>query len=174
MIVGWIINSAIIIMAVATFHISGTIVTDLPQAGELLKPLLGNLAVTVFACALLLSGLASSITAGMAGGSIFAGIFGEAYDIKDRHSRMGLVLTYVIAMITLLFISNPFKGLVWSQVMLSIQLPVTVFLLIGLTSSKKVMGEYANRPWPRLLLFVIAGIVTCLNVMLFIDMIRKM
>ncbi|MEI6810264.1 MAG: Nramp family divalent metal transporter [bacterium] len=174
MIVGWIINSAIIIMAVATFHISGTIVTDLPQAGELLKPLLGNLAVTVFACALLLSGLASSITAGMAGGSIFAGIFGEAYDIKDRHSRMGLVLTYGIAMITLLFISNPFKGLVWSQVMLSIQLPVTVFLLIGLTSSKKVMGEYANRPWPRLLLFVIAGIVTCLNVMLFIDMIRKM
>lgn len=174
MIVGWVINSAIIIMAVATFHGSSTIVTDLPQAGELLKPLLGNLAAIVFACALLLSGLASSVTAGMAGGSIFAGMFGEAYDIKDRHSRMGLVLTYGIALVTILFISNPFKGLVWSQVMLSIQLPVTVFLLIGLTSSKKVMGEYANRPWPRLLLFTIAAIVTCLNILLFVDMIRGM
>jgi len=77
MIVGWAINSAMILMAAATFFQSGTQVTELGQAQVLLKPLLGNAASIVFAFALLFSGLSSSITAGMAGGSIFAGIFGS-------------------------------------------------------------------------------------------------
>jgi manganese transport protein len=173
MIVGCVINAAIIILAVTTFHAHGIVVDDLPQAGLLLKPLLGGMAVSVFACALLLSGMASSITAGMAGGSIFAGMFGESYDIKDRHTYLGLGITYGVALLAILFVSNPFKGLVWSQVILSIQLPITIFLLIGLTSSRKVMGEYANRFWPRLVLFAIAGIITLFNILLFADMIRK-
>ena len=172
MIVGWVINSAIIILAVTTFHVHGTVVEDLPQAGALLKPLLGGLAAGVFACALLFSGIASSITAGMAGSSIFAGMFGESYDIKDRHTRVGLAITYGAAVIAVLFVSNPFKALVWSQIMLSIQLPITVFLLVGLTSSSRVMGKYANKPWPRLVLFTIAGIITLLNILLFIDMMK--
>lgn len=172
MMVGWVINSAIVILAVTAFYANRTVVTDLPQAGVLLKPLLGGLAATVFACALLFSGVASSITAGIAGGSIFAGIFGESYDIKDRHTRIGLALTYGVAVVALLFISNPFKGLVWSQIMLSVQLPITVFLLVYLTSSRKVMGEYANKPWSRLVLLGIAGIITILNVLLFVEMIK--
>jgi len=174
MIIGWVINSAIIILAVATFHVNGTVVTDLPQAGALLKPLLGNMAATVFACALLFSGIASSITAGMAGGSIFAGMFGETYNIKDRHTRIGLGITYGLATATILFISNPFKGLIWSQVMLSIQLPFTVFLLLYLTSSKKVMGAYANKKWSKIVLFSIAGLITLLNIMLFADMAKQL
>jgi manganese transport protein len=174
MVIGWVINCAIIILAVATFHVSGTVVTDLPQAGALLKPLLGNLAATVFACALLFSGLASSITAGMAGASIFAGMFYETYNIKDPHSRIGLALTYGAAAIALLFISNPFQGLIWSQVLLSIQLPFTVFLLLHLTSSKKVMGQYANRTWSKAILYSIAGLITLLNVMLFADMAKQL
>lgn len=172
MLIGWVINSAIIILAVATFHVNGTVVTDLPQAGALLKPLLGNMAATVFACALLFSGLASSITAGMAGASIFAGMFNETYNIKDRHSRIGLCITYGAAAAAILFISNPFKGLIWSQVMLSIQLPFTVFLLLFLTSSKKVMGEFANKPWSKVVLFSIAGLITLLNIALFVDMLK--
>ncbi|MBA4387534.1 MAG: Mg2+/Co2+ transporter [Verrucomicrobia bacterium] len=172
MIVGWVINGAIVILAAATFYAHGIAVDNLPQAGALLEPLLGGLAVSVFACALLLSGLASSITAGMAGGSIFAGMFGESFNISDRHSRVGLVITYGVATVAILFVSNPFLALVWSQVMLSVQLPITVFLLLGLTSSRKVMGEYANKPWPRLILFTIAGIITFLNILLFIDMIK--
>ncbi len=174
MIIGWVINSAIIILAVATFHVSGTVVTDLPQAGALLKPLLGNMAATVFACALLFSGIASSITAGMAGGSIFAGIFGETYNIKDRHTRIGLGLTFGLALATLLFISDPFKGLIWSQVILSVQLPFTVFLLLHLTSSKKVMGAYANKTASKALLYSIAGLITLLNILLFADMAKQL
>jgi manganese transport protein len=174
MVIGWVINSAIIILAVATFHANGTVVTDLPQAGAMLKPLLGHLAATVFACALLFSGLASSITAGMAGGSIFAGMFGETYDIKDRHTRLGLGITYGAAAVTILFISNPFKGLIGSQVLLSVQLPITVFLLLLLTSSKKVMGAYANKTGAKLLLFAVAGIITLLNILLFVDMARQL
>jgi manganese transport protein len=173
MLIGWVINSAIIILAVATFHAKGTVVTDLPQAGAMLKPLLGPLAATVFACALLFSGLASSITAGMAGGSIFAGMFGETYDIKDRHTRLGLGITYGAAAVTILFISNPFKGLIGSQVLLSVQLPITVFLLLFLTSSKKVMGAYANKTGAKLLLFTVAGIISLLNILLFVDMARQ-
>jgi len=172
MIIGWVINSAIIILAVATFHKHGTVVDNLPQAGALLDPLLGGMASAVFAFALLFSGVASSITAGMAGGSIFAGMFGEYYDINDRHSRVGLGITYLSALVVILFISNPFNALVWSQIILSIQLPFTVFLLVYLTSSEKVMGEYKNPIWVRLLLLSLAGIITILNVLLFVDLIK--
>ena len=172
MLIGWVINSAIIILAVATFHAHNTVVDDLPQAGALLKPMLGNLSAVVFALALLFSGVASSITAGMAGGSIFAGMFGEAYNIKDRHSRVGTVITYAGATLTILFITHPFKALVWSQVILSIQLPVTVFLQLFLTSSANVMGRYANKAWVRLVLFGLAGLITLLNILLFADMLK--
>ena len=174
MVVGWVINGAIIILAVATFHARGIAVSDLPQAGALLQPLLGGLATSVFACALLFSGVASSITAGMAGSSIFAGMFGESYNIKDRHSRVGLCLTFGLAAAVILFIRNPFQGLIWSQVMLSIQLPITVFLLLFLTSSRKVMGEYANKTVAKVFLFGIAGILTLLNLLLFADMARHL
>jgi manganese transport protein len=61
------------------------------------------------------------------------------------------------------FIANPFKGLILSQVFLSIQLPFTVAIQIYLTSSKKVMGKYTNSPFLIVVLSVIAGIVTFLN-----------
>jgi manganese transport protein len=147
-------------------------VGDLHQAEAMLRPLLGNLSAVVFACALLFSGVASSITAGMAGGCIFAGMFGETYNIRDPHSRIGLGITYTAAVVAILLVTNPFKGLIWSQVVLSIQLPITVFLLLRLTSSKKIMGSYANKTANKLFLFTIAGVITVLNVLLFFDMLK--
>jgi manganese transport protein len=167
MIIGWAINSAMILIAAATFFKTGTQVTELGQAQAMLKPLLGNAAAVVFALALLFSGLSSSITAGMAGGSIFAGIFGEHYDIKDSHSRTGVLITLVAAAFAVLFISNPLKGLVYSQMLLSIQLPITIFTQIYLTSSKKVMGKYANSTADKVLLWATGVIVVGLNAMLF-------
>ena len=81
--VGWAINSAMILMAAATFYCNHITVTELSQAEQMLRPLLGSTAATVFALALLMAGIASSITAGMAGGSIFAGIFGEPFNSSD-------------------------------------------------------------------------------------------
>ena len=169
MVIGWAINSAMIILAAATFFQTKTPVNRLEQANELLAPLLGNHAAVVFAVALLFSGVASTITSGMAAGSIFAGMYKEPYDVKDNHSRLGIVVSLVTALAIIMFISNPFKGLIISQMCLSIQLPFTIFLQVYLTSSAKVMGKYKNSLLMKILLYTIGGMVTLLNIALFIS-----
>ena len=166
MIVGWAINSAMILLAAATFFVHGVSVSELQQAQELLVPLLGENAAHIFAIALLFAGIASTTTAGMAGVTIFSGMFGESYDMKDIHSRVGLLLTFVPAVIVLYFINDPFWGLIVSQMLLSVQLPLTVFMQIWLTSSPKVMGTYANKPFTKGLLYAVGFIVTALNLYL--------
>ena len=169
MIIGWAINSAMIILAATTFFKSGSKVDELQQAQSMLGPLLGNNAGVVFAIALLFAGIASSITSGMAGGSIFAGLFSEPYDIKDNHSRLGIAISLIIALILIFIIGNPFSTLIISQMVLSIQLPITIFLQIYLTSSKKVMGKYVNSKYTTGLMLLIGLIVTFLNILLFIS-----
>jgi manganese transport protein len=163
MIVGWAINSAMIILAATTFFNNNIKVDELQQAESLLRPLLGNNASVVFALALLFSGVASSITSAMAGGSIVSGISGEPYDIKDNHTKWGVLISLVGALIIIFFIGDPFKGLILSQVFLSIQLPFTVGIQVYLTSSKKVMGKYANGNFLKIILLIIAAFVTYLN-----------
>jgi len=169
MVVGWAINSAIILLAVATFYKASIGVTELQQAKSLLEPLLGNNAAIIFAIALLFSGLASTITSGMAAGTIFAGFYKEPYNIKDNHSRIGVAISLLFACAIIFFITNPFSGLIISQMILSIQLPITIFLQIYLTSSEKVMGIYKNKKPTLILLCIIGVIVTILNIMLFIS-----
>ncbi|MFA9465213.1 MAG: Nramp family divalent metal transporter [Velocimicrobium sp.] len=166
MIIGWAINSAMILIAATTFFTNGLHVDELNQAQQMLKPLLGNAASVVFALALLFAGISSSITAGMAGGSIFAGIFKEPYDIKDDHTKLGVGLTLILSTIIIFFIRSPFQGLIYSQMFLSIQLPISIFLQIYLTSSKEVMGKHANTSVDRIFLWVIGLIVTALNIAL--------
>ncbi len=164
--VGWAINSAMILLAASTFFAGGVQVEELQQAKSLLDPLLGSQAGTVFALALLMAGLSSTVTSGMAAGSIFAGMFGESYHIKDIHSRAGILISLGVALLVIFFIGNPFKGLIVSQMVLSVQLPFTVFLQVGLTSSRRVMGEYANSRWSTFVLYTIAVVVSVLNIML--------
>jgi manganese transport protein len=173
MIVGWAINSAMILLAAATFFKAGKTISELQQAKDLLLPLVGNHASLIFAVALLFSGIASTITSGMAAGSIFAGAYKEPYDIKDQHSKTGVVISLVVATLIIFLIADPFNGLVFSQMILSIQLPITVFLQVYLTSSEKVMGKYKNSGTTTILLYCIGGIVTALNVMLFASFFTK-
>ena len=166
--IGWAINSAMVLLAAAAFFGSGTApVEELGQAQSLLVPLLGENAAGIFALALLLAGISSTLTSGMAAGSIFSGLFGESYNLRDTHSQAGVVLSLGIALLAIFFISDPFQGLIISQMLLSIQLPFTIFLQVGLTSSPRVMGEYANSPRSRILLYSIAAIVSALNLYLF-------
>ncbi|MFT6926146.1 MAG: manganese transport protein [Psychromonas sp.] len=167
MIIGWAINSAMIILAAATFFDKKIVVTELEQAQHLLTPLLGSQAAIIFGIALLFAGISSTITAGMAGGSVYAGLFKEPYNIKDIHTKVGVAGILIISTLIIFLISNPFKGLIISQMVLSIQLPITVFLQIYLTSSQKVMGKYKNSKLTNFLLFSIALILTILNIMLF-------
>jgi len=169
MVVGWAINSAMILMAAAVFHSKGTVITELPQAEATLRPLLGQVSGLVFALALLFSGFSSSVTAGMAGGSIFAGLFNEPFNIRDHHSRVGVFLTLVPAVVIIFFLSSPFQGLLWSQIILSIQLPLTIIPLVYLTSATRVMGKYANSRGSLVLLSAVAAIVFFLNVMLLLQ-----
>ena len=164
--IGWAINSAMVMLAASTFFSAGVRVDDLAQAASTLEPMLGPAARLIFALALLLAGLASSVTAGMAAGTVSAGLAGEPYDIRDRHSSLGVVGAFLGALVAILFVGDPFAGLVWSQALLSLQLPITVFVQIWLTSSTRVMGAYANGAVLKVLLVLIGLVVTVLNAVL--------
>lgn len=168
--VGWAINSAMVILAATTFFAHSIVVDDLAVAAATLSPILGPANSTIFAVALLFAGLSSSVTAGMAAGTITAGMFDEEYDIHDRHSSIGVAACFAGAVAACLVIPNPFEGLIWSQALLSLQLPITVFVLIRLTSSARVMGKYANSRPLNALLVGIGVIVTILDVVLLTGM----
>ena len=169
MLIGWAINSAIILLAATTFFNTGTPVNELEQAQSLLTPLLGNNAGVVFAVALLFAGGASTITSAIAGGSIFAGMFNEPYDIKDSHSRLGVLISVIGAYLILLLVGNAFKALIISQMMLSIQLPLTIGMQVYLTSFPQVMGKYANPLSTKIMLWTITVVISGFNVLLFIS-----
>ena len=167
--IGWAINSAMILLAAATYYDAGISVSTIEQAKKLLEPLLGSNAAVVFSIALLFSGISSTTTSGMAAGSIFAGAFKEPFDIKDNHSRLGVMISLVFAVLIIFFISDPFKGLIVSQVILSVQLPITIFSQVYLTSSKKVMGKYVNSTFDKIILYTLGLIVAILNIALVVS-----
>lgn len=168
--IGWAINSAMVILAASVFFDSGVVVDKLEQAKDMLEPLVGSSAGIVFAIALLLAGLASTVTSSIAGASIFAGAFSEPFQIKDIHSKIGAGISLVVALGVIFLISNPFKGLILSQAFLSIQLPITIFTQLYLTSSEKVMGRHKNTRFTNILLFILASIVTFLNIYLLVTL----
>lgn len=128
---------------------------------------LGNNAANIFAIALFLAGISSTITSGMAAGCIFSGMFGEQYYDKDAHSIVGICLSLGLALLVIFFVGDPFKGLLYSQMVLSIQLPFTMFLQVWLTSNSRVMGDYVNHRFTKWWLYFLSAIVTVLNIWLF-------
>ena len=156
-----------ILGAAIAFFSSHQVVDDLSQAQALLTPLLGNNAANIFAIALFLAGISSTITSGMAAGCIFSGMFGEQYYAKDAHSIVGICLSLGLALLVIFFVGDPFKGLLYSQMVLSIQLPFTMFLQVWLTSNSRVMGDYVNHRFTKWWLYFLSAIVTVLNIWLF-------
>lgn len=107
--VGWAINSAMVILAATTFFAHGIVVDDLAVAAATLSPILGPASSAIFAVALLFAGISSSVTAGMAAGTITAGMFDEEYDIHDRHSSIGVAACFVGAVAACLVVPNPLR-----------------------------------------------------------------
>jgi manganese transport protein len=167
--IGWAVNGAMIIVAGAVFFSRGIAVNQLSDAQAMLRPLLGNGAAVVFGLALLLAGISSSLTAAMAGASIYAGIFEEPLDLADSHSRVGLGITLLGGLGAVFMVNDSFKGLLWSQAILSVQLPWTVIALVFLTSSRKVMGRYANSSWVKAVLVTITAVLALFNGSLLVD-----
>ncbi len=166
MLVGMAINSAMILVAAAVFHRNGIHVNDLLQASATLEPLAGKMAKMVFGTALLFAGISSLITGTVAGGTVFSGFLGKQTEIGSKWFRIGLALTLTSAVVPALLVRNVFQALVVSQVCLSVQLPLTLLPLFLLTTSKRVMGAYANRTFENTLMAVSGLTIVALNVLL--------
>ncbi|MUP39996.1 divalent metal cation transporter [Labilibaculum euxinus] len=135
----------------------------LKQANHLLAPLLREHVAFVFA------GLAFSITSGMTAVSIFEGMFKNPEISKATSPCPEVALSLLLALAIIYFTSNPFQGLIISQMLLSIQLPFTIFSQVYLTSSPKVMGKCINSNLSKYTFFVMKIIITLLNIDLFVS-----
>ncbi len=170
------INASILIVA-AQFHIVGsTRVEELDQAHLLLSSLLGSaIAPTLFAIALLCSGLNSTITATMAGQIVMEGFLDWHIAPWLRRLVTRLVAIVPAAVVTIWFgASGAGKLLIFSQVVLSLQLPFAVIPLVQITANREKMGELAAPRWLSAVAGIIAVIIVALNVKLIADFIAAM
>jgi manganese transport protein len=157
----WIINSAMIVMAAVAFARSGAVVTDVEQAYRTLGPLLGPAAATVFAVALLCSGLSSSTVGVMAGQVIIEGFLHIKFPIFLRR-----LITIIPAIVIIAAGLDPLRILILSQVVLSFTLPFALIPLLLLTSRKSVMDDFSSATRTRLAGWVCVAIIITLNAVL--------
>jgi len=168
------INAAILIVAAATFHTTGnTQVAEIQDAFQLLTPLLGAGASTVFALALLASGQSSTLTGTLAGQIVMEGFL----NIRLRPWLRRLItraIAIVPAAITAILYgeSGTARLLILSQVILSLQLSFAVFPLVRFTSDRVKMGEFVNPAWLRALAYLVATVIASLNVWLLVQTVR--
>ena len=167
-ILGWVINLSMFVLSIACFYYKKIEVTDLSQAHELLIPLLGNRAALIFALGLLFSGFSSSITSGMAGGTIYSGIFEKHYDIKQKETIIGVLITSLGALAIIFSVKDVLQALVYSQAVLCFQLPLTIASQLYLTSNEKIMGRFKNNTLVNVSILVIGVFITGLNIYFFI------
>ncbi len=171
MILGWLVNSAMIIVAAEVFFHNGVVVSSIAQASQTLRPLAGPLAQVLFGIALLAAGLSSSVTSSLATANIVTGYLGRPEDTHSRLYRLSLVVVPIPALIIIATGLNPYRVLIISQVVLSIQLPLTIVPLLLLVRRRAVMREYRSGTISSATGVLIAAIVIALNVFLFFQMI---
>lgn len=163
----FLVNAALLILAGTVLEGRIALVHDLGNVYHFLSPLLGGAAATAFAVALLAAGQSSTITGTLAGQIVMEGFLG--WKISPAKRRM---VTRLIAVVPALILVIVFGGegttrmLVYSQVLLSLQLPFAVVPLIIFTNSRKLMGEYANPLWVLLISCIIAATIISLNLYL--------
>ena len=166
------INSAILIVAAATFHFSGNQdVAEIQDAYKLLSPLLGvGAASTIFGLALLASGQSSTLTATLAGQVVMEGFLHLRLPswLRRLTTRM---LAIVPAVIAIILFGEESTGslLVFSQVILSLQLSFAVFPLVMFTSKRRLMGEFVNPLWLKILAWTVAFTIAGLNIWLLVQ-----
>jgi len=165
------INSAILIVAAATFHTSGNSnVAEIQDAYKLLTPLLGVGASAVFALALLASGQASTITGTLAGQIVMEGFLNIRLRPWLRRLITRSIAIVPAAIVAIIYgESGTAKLLVLSQVILSMQLSFAVFPLVMFTSDKLKMGEFVNPLWLKILAYFVAVVIASLNIWLLVQ-----
>jgi manganese transport protein len=166
------INSAILIVSAATFHFSGyREVAEIQDAYKLLSPLLGvSAASAIFGIALLASGQSSTLTATLAGQIVMEGFLQLRLPSWLRRLATRLI-AIVPALVAIIFFGEKSTGnlLVFSQVILSLQLSFAVIPLVMFTSNRRLMGDFVNPFWLKILSWLVTLIIVGLNVWLLLQ-----
>jgi manganese transport protein len=159
------VNAAIMVMAAAAFSQHHLAVATIQEAYLTLMPLFGGAAATVFALTLLASGLSSSTTATIAGQAIMEGLLGRRTNLWVRRI-VTRVINMVPVTIAILIGIAPLDILVYSQVALSLLLPLPLLPLWILTKDKKLMGSFVNRRTTTIVAGIFIILIVVLNALL--------
>ncbi len=161
----FLVNAAILIVAAATFYRHGKVVTDLRQAHELLSGLLGpRVAPVAFAIALICSGQSSTVTGTLAGQITMEGFL--QFRMRPQVRRLITRLAAIVPAIIVIAVAGEGRVtdlLVFSQVVLCLQLPFAVVPLVRFTSSRRKMGPFASPIWVKLLAWMATVVILVLN-----------
>ena len=166
MLLGWVVNSAMVIVAAAVFSKNHIVVTSIEQASATLRPLAGPLAGLLFAVALVFAGVGSSITSSMAEANVITGFLGKPEDPRTPLYRIAVFITAIPSFIIILLGMDAFRILIFSQVVLSIQLPFTLLPLLILCLNPKVMGGFRSSAREFAAAVIISAVVIALNIYL--------
>ena len=167
------VNAAILITAATVFHASGrTDVEEIEQAYELLSPMLGvGIASTLFAVALLASGINSTVTATLAGQIVMEGFLRiRLPDWARRLLTRGIAIVPVVVITSLYGAQGTAKLLVFSQVVLSMQLPFAVIPLVRCVTDRQLMGTLVTGRLLAAVAWGISGVIVVLNLKVLFDM----
>jgi manganese transport protein len=166
MLLGWAVNSAMIIVAAAVFARHHVVVDSIEQASATQKPLAGPFAGFLFAVALVFAGVASSVTSSMAEVNVITGFLGKPEDPRTLLYRISVFVTAIPSFLIILLSLDTFRILIFSQVVLSIQLPFTLVPLLILCRNYNIMGGFRSTRQEFAAAVIISGVVIILNIYL--------
>jgi manganese transport protein len=159
------INMAMLVMAASVFYKSGLVhVESLERAHETLRPILGGSASTLFALALLASGLSSSTVGTLSGQVVMQGFIRRQIPVVVRR-----LVTMLPALVVVGIGTDPSRTLVISQVVLSFGIPFALIPLVLFTSRRDVMGVLVNHRATTVAAVAVAGLISALNVFLLVQ-----
>ena len=166
MLMGWLVNSAMIIVAAVVFSGNDIVVDSIEQASATLKPLAGPLAGFLFAVALVFAGVGSSVTSSMAEVNVITGFIGKPEDPRTFLYRISVFITAIPSFLIIMLGMDTFRILIFSQVVLSIQLPFTLIPLLVLCRDKSRMGLLRSGKLEFTMAVAISAVIIVLNVYL--------
>jgi manganese transport protein len=165
------VNAAIMIMAAAAFNSHYSNIASISDAYKTLIPLFGAGAGIAFVITLLSSGISSSVVGTLAGQAVMEGLLGMKVNIWLRRlvTRFVNVIPTTIALLLGL---DPLNILVYSQVILSLMIPLPMIPIVVLSRNKELMGELVNRNITTIIAFVFVGIILVFNSYLIVSTIH--
>lgn len=166
------VNAAILVLAATVFFKTGnTQVARIEDAHQLLAPLLGTkLAPILFAIALIAAGQSSTITGTLAGQIVMEGYLRIRINPLLRRLLTRLIAIIPAVIVILVYGEEKVDDLlVFSQVVLSLQLGFAVIPLIHFVSDKNTMGEFAIKLWVKIAAWAVAAVLVFLNVRLVVQ-----